>query len=77
MPKSSGEQFTTLLFIQRLNKIQLYKVRQLPPTRVKRVQKLQNQLLKLLLVKQYRIPTDDLHLELKILKVKDITNQER
>ena len=44
--------------------------------RLKRVQTLQNQLLKVLLGKKYRFPTDNLHRELNILKVKDITNQE-
>ena len=46
------------------------------PTKVKRIQTLQNQLLKVLLGKKYRFPTDDLHQELNILKVEDITNQE-
>ena len=45
-------------------------------TKVKRIQTLQNQLLKVLLGKKYRFPTDDLHQELNILKVEDITNQE-
>ena len=45
-------------------------------TKLKRVQTLQNQLLKVLLGKKFRFPTDDLHHELKILKVKDITNLE-
>merc|ERR1711888_149678 len=45
-------------------------------TNLKRFQTLQNQLLKVLLGKKFRFPTDDLHHELKILKVKDITNQE-
>ena len=34
--------------------------------RLKRVQTLQNQLLKVLLGKKYRFPTDDLHRELNI-----------
>merc|ERR1711888_484446 len=45
-------------------------------TKLKRVQTLQNQLLKVLLGKKFRFPTDDLLHELKILKLKDITNQE-
>ena len=45
-------------------------------TKLKKVQTLQNQLLKVLLGKKYRFPTNDLHHELKILKVEDITNLE-
>ena len=45
-------------------------------TKIKRIQTLQNQLLKVLLGKKFRFPTDDLHHELNILKVEDITNQE-
>ena len=45
-------------------------------TKLKRIQTLQNQLLKVLLGKKFRFPTDDLHHELNILKVEDITNQE-
>ena len=44
--------------------------------RLNRVQTLQNQLLKVLLGKKYRFPTDNLHRELNILKVRDISNQE-
>ena len=45
-------------------------------TRVKRVQKLQNQLLKVLSGKKFRHPTDELHAEFELLTVKDITEQE-
>merc|ERR1711984_32955 len=51
-------------------------VNQAGSTKLKRVQTLQNQLLKVLLGKKFRFPTDDLHHELKIIKVKYITNQE-
>ena len=45
-------------------------------TRVKRVQKLQNQLLKVLSGKKFHHPTDELHAEFELLTVKDITEQE-
>ena len=43
---------------------------------MKRIQTLQNQLLKVLAGKVYRYSTDKLHDELEILKVKDIKEQE-
>ena len=44
--------------------------------KLKRVQKLQNQLLKVLSGKKFRFPTDELHDEFELLTVKDITEQE-
>ena len=43
---------------------------------IKRIQTLQNKLLKVLAGKKYRYPTDKLHNEFDLLKVSDITNQE-
>ena len=45
-------------------------------TKMKRIQTLQNQLLKVLSSKNYRFPTDELHDEFDLLNVKDITKQE-
>ena len=45
-------------------------------SKMKRIQTLQNQLLKVLSGKDYRFSTDKLHDEFYILKVNDITNQE-
>ena len=44
--------------------------------KIKRIQTLQNQLLKVLLGEKFRFPTDELHQKLQILKVEDIMNQE-
>ena len=44
--------------------------------KINRIQILQNKLLKVLLSKNYRYPTSDLHLELGILKVQDIIEVE-
>ena len=43
---------------------------------MKRIQTIQNKLLKVLAGKKYRYPTDKLHDEFDLLKVNDITNQE-
>ena len=43
---------------------------------MKRIQTLQNQLLKVLSGKDYRFSTDKLHDEFELLKIKDITKQE-
>ena len=43
---------------------------------MKRIQTLQNQLLKVLSGKNYRFPTDKLHDEFDLLNIKDITKQE-
>ena len=43
---------------------------------MKRIQTLQNQLLKVLSGKNYRFSTDKLHDEFELLKIKDITKQE-
>ena len=43
---------------------------------MKRIQTIQNKLLKVLAGKKYRYPTDKLHDDFDLLKVKDITNQE-
>ena len=43
---------------------------------MKRIQTLQNQLLKVLAGKEYRFSTDKLHAELELLKIKDIKDQE-
>ena len=43
---------------------------------MKRIQTLQNQLLKVLASKEYRFSTDKLHDEFELLKVKDIKDQE-
>ena len=45
-------------------------------TKMKRIQTLQNQLLKVLAGKEYRFSTDKLHVEFELLKVKDIKEQE-
>ena len=45
-------------------------------TKMKRIQKLQNQLLKVLSGKKFRFPTDELHDEFELLTVKDISKQE-
>ena len=45
-------------------------------TKVNRIQILQNQLLKVLTNKEYRFSTDKLHIELELLKIKDIKEQE-
>ena len=45
-------------------------------TKIKRIQTLQNQLLKVLAGKEYRFSTDRLHSELELLKVTDIKEQE-
>ena len=45
-------------------------------TKMKRIQKLQNQLLKVLSGKKFRFPTDELHDEFELLTVKDISRQE-
>ena len=45
-------------------------------TKLKRIQTLQNQLLKVLSSKNYRFSTDMLHNEFDLLKVKDIAKQE-
>ena len=45
-------------------------------TYMKRIQTLQNKLLKVLAGKKYRYSTDKLHDEFNLLKVSDITNQE-
>ena len=45
-------------------------------TKLKRIQKLQNQLLKVLSGKKFRFPTDELHDEFELLTVKDISKQE-
>ena len=45
-------------------------------TKLKRIQKLQNQLLKVLSGKIFQFPTDELHDEFELLTVKDITEQE-
>ena len=45
-------------------------------SKLKRVQKLQNQLLKVLSGKKFRFPTDELHDEFELLTVKEITDQE-
>ena len=45
-------------------------------SKLKRIQTLQNQLLKVLSKKNYRFSTDSLHNELDILKIKDIVKQE-
>ena len=42
---------------------------------IKKIQTLQNRLLKVLKNQKYRTPTNDLHNSLDILKVKDILNQ--
>ena len=44
--------------------------------KMKRIQTLQNQLLKVLAGKEYRFSTDKLHVELELLKIKDIKEQE-
>ena len=44
--------------------------------KIERIQILQNKLLKVLLSKNYRYPTSDLHKELGILKVQDIIEEE-
>ena len=43
-------------------------------TKMKRIQTLQNQLLKVLAGKEYRFSTDKLHVEFELLKVKDISS---
>ena len=45
-------------------------------TKLKRIQKIQNQLLKVLSGKKFRFPTDELHDEFELLMVKDISEQE-
>ena len=45
-------------------------------TKMKRIQTLQNQLLKVLAGKEYRFSTDKLHVEFELLKVKVIKEQE-
>ena len=45
-------------------------------TKLNKVQKLQNQLLKVLSGKKFRFPTDELHDEFELLTVKDISEQE-
>ena len=45
-------------------------------TKIKRIQTLQNQLLKVLAGKKYRYSTDKLHSELELLKITDIKEQE-
>ena len=45
-------------------------------SKIKRIQTLQNQLLKVLSKKDYRFSTDSLHNEFDILKIKDIVKQE-
>ena len=45
-------------------------------TKIKKLQVLQNQLLKVLSEKKYRYPTEKLHRELELLLVEDIANQE-
>ena len=45
-------------------------------TKLKRIQKIQNQLLKVLSGKKFRFPTDKLHDEFELLTVKDISEQE-
>ena len=45
-------------------------------TKLKRIQTLQNQLLKVLSYKEYRFSTDKLHDEFELLKIKDIKEQE-
>ena len=40
------------------------------------IQRLQNKLLKVLMKKKYRYPTNNLHNELNILKVEDLVDQE-
>ena len=45
-------------------------------TKLKRIQTLQNQLLKVLSSKNYRFSTDSLHNEFDLLKIKDIVKQE-
>ena len=44
--------------------------------KLNKVQKLQNQLLKVLSGKKFRFPTDELHDEFELLTVKDISEQE-
>ena len=44
--------------------------------KLNKVQKLQNQLLKVLSDKKFRFPTDELHDEFELLTVKDISEQE-
>ena len=44
--------------------------------KLKRIQFIQNQLLKVLSGKKFRFPTDELHAEFELLTVKDITEQE-
>ena len=44
--------------------------------KLNKIQVLQNQLLKVLLKKDYRSPTDELHKSMDILKVNDIAEQE-
>ena len=45
-------------------------------TKIRKIQILQNQLIKVLAGKKYRYPTDELHNEFNLLKVQDITKQE-
>ena len=45
-------------------------------TKIKRIQTLQNQLLKVLAGKEYRFSTDKLHHEYELLKVTDMKEQE-
>ena len=45
-------------------------------TKIKRIQRLQNQLIKVLAGKEYRFSTDKLHSELELLKIIDIKEQE-
>ena len=44
--------------------------------KLNKIQVIQNQLLKVLLKKDYRFPTDELHKSMELLKVTDITEQE-
>ena len=45
-------------------------------TKLNKIQFLQNQLLKVLSSKEFRYSTDKLHNEFKILKIRDLFNQE-
>ena len=46
------------------------------PTKLKKIQTLQNQLLKVLLRKDYRFSTNELHKSMDLLKINDIADQE-
>ena len=69
------ELFIIPWFIQELSMASLFLVMQVP-LNLKKIQTLQNQLLKVLLRKDYRFSTNELHNSMDLLKIDDIADQE-